>query len=414
VHADVISRYLRSPLAITAIIDSLGSGAYLGMSIIVLTRYVGLGLVQASVYVSTASVVAFLQLVPLGALADRVGARRMLIALHVMRGTAYLALLAKPPALLVLALMCAVTASDRSATPLLQTVVGQVAKDDRIATMARVRVVQNIGFSGGAGLAALALLLPGPTGLQLIVLWNVASFFGAALTLLVGTSAAVDRGRATETAPVPRRKPFVLLKDGRFAMATVLSGLLGLHAPVLTLAFPLWITTRTTLPGSVVPSVVAGNCVVVVLLQSRLSRGLDDVVLSGRALAQSGLLLAGSAALMAAMIIHKPVGGGVVGGVFLALAVVAQAGAEIRQQGGAWGISYALSPEDRRATYLSFFSLGSVLRNAVAPLILVWVVRAPGTSGWLVLAIGLLLLGVITRIATSRWSRSVLPEAPST
>ncbi|MFD5814148.1 MFS transporter [Streptomyces sp. NPDC127038] len=388
-----------SPVVVAALVDSLGSGAYLGLSIVMLTRYVGLPALTAAGFLSAAGVVAFLLLVPLGLLAERIGARTMLVTLHATRAGAYALMLLRPPAALVLVLLCVVTAGERSAIPMLQTLAAEQNESDRVKTMARVRVMQNTGMSIGAGLAALALTVRSTTGLVAVVLWNILSYLGAGALLLRGPRRTPTPPPASPAARTPR---FVMLRDGRFAAATVLCAVLGLHAPVLTFAVPLWVTSRTSLPSGVLPALVLCNTVSVVLLQVRLSKGTDETRGAGRALSQSGLLLALTALLMACTL---AVPGGWNAAAVLVAAILAQAGAEMRQQAGAWGLSYALSPIEHRARYLSFFSLGSVARNAVAPILLTAVIAAPGAWGWLVLALGMAVTSLLAILLTAQWTR---------
>ncbi|SHM25634.1 hypothetical protein [Actinacidiphila paucisporea] len=395
--ASALRRY-GSPVVVAALVDSLGSGAYLGVSVVVLTRFVGLPNLMVGGFLSAAGVVAFLLLVPLGLLAERIGARPMLVGLHAARALAYALLLLRPPEAVVLVLLCVITAGERSAIPMLQTLAGQLDAASRVATMARVRVTQNAGMSAGAGLAALALAVHSTNGLVTIVVGNIVSYLGAGTLLLRRPGVAADPAAAR---PAPARtRRFTLLHDRRFVTATALCAVLGLHAPVLTIGIPLWITTRTTLPSWVLPALVVGNTATVVLLQVRLSKGADRTRGAGRALGQSGALLAVAAVLLGCMAV-VPGGAGLA---LLAVAVVAHAGAEMRQQAGAWGLSYALSPADRHARYLSFFSLGSVARNAVAPLLLTAVIAAPGAWGWLALALGLATASVLAVRLTTRWS----------
>jgi hypothetical protein len=387
-----------SPVVVAALVDSLGSGAYLGLSIVMLTRYVGLPALTAAGFLSAAGIVAFLLLVPLGLVAERIGARAMLVALHATRAGAYALLLLRPPAALVLVLLCVVTAGERSAIPMLQTLAAELSESDRVKTMARVRVMQNTGMSIGAGLAALALTVRSTTGLVAVVLWNILSYLGAGALLLRGPRRTPTPPPAT---PATRTRRFVMLRDRRFATATVLCAVLGLHAPVLGFAVPLWVTSRTSLPNGVLPALVLCNTVSVVLLQVRLSKGTHETRGAGRALSQSGLLLALTALLMACTL---AVPGGWDAAVLVA-AILAQAGAEMRQQAGAWGLSYALSPIEHRARYLSFFSLGSVARNAVAPILLTAVVAAPGAWGWLALALGMAVTSLLAILLTGHWTR---------
>ena len=73
-----------------------------------------------------------------------------------------------------------------------------------------------------------------------------------------------------------------------------------------------------------------------------------------------------------------------------ALLLVAGAAAltlgEIWQSAGAWGLSYGLAPETRRAYYLSVYSRGGTGGSVIGPAVLTAGVVNRGGPGWSVLA----------------------------
>lgn len=380
---------------ISAGIDSLGSGAYLGVSILVLTRYLDIPPVRAGFLLTIGAVAAFLLVVPVGALGDRIGTRRVLLGLHMVRCVAYLALLLRPPEILVAVVLMVTVTGERAATPMLQALVGDVDDADRVGTMARVRMLQNVGFSLGALAASAGLLVESNAGLGWVIVLNAVTFAVA--------GAVVTRAPTGYREPrSSRTKRTYFLRDGRFATATVVSAVLGMHAQLLTIVFPLWIVTHTSVPSWCVPLVLTVNASLVVLLQVRMSRNTDSVSGAGRALAQAGLMLAAALALIP--LSSSPSLWGSLP--ILLVALVAQTGAEVRHQAGAWGISYALAPADRRGVYLSFFSTGNIVRHAVAPVLFTALVADGSTWGWWVTAAVVAVLGIATYRLTLRWSQA--------
>lgn len=77
----------------------------------------------------------------------------------------------------------------------------------------------------------------------------------------------------------------------------------------------------------------------------------------------------------------------------LVIATLLLTAAELWQSVGAWELSYAYAPEDRKAEYLSIFALGNSAQDVLGPPLVTVVVLGWGEAGWAALAA--LLLGAV-------------------
>ena len=117
-------------------------------------------------------------------------------------------------------------------------------------------------------------------------------------------------GRLPHIAPAPARESgeprIAVLPDLPFVVITVLSGVTATHFIVMELAMPLWISQYTSAPRSLVATTLMINTVCVALLQVRLTRGIDLVVSSSRAMARSGLWIAGGSRSSPSPAVSRP------------------------------------------------------------------------------------------------------------
>ena len=67
-------------------IDATGSGLSIAGSALFFTRVVGFSIAQVGLGLSVSGIAGFAATLPLGALANRVGRRRMLVVLYIVRG----------------------------------------------------------------------------------------------------------------------------------------------------------------------------------------------------------------------------------------------------------------------------------------------------------------------------------------
>ncbi|GLZ51897.1 MFS transporter [Actinomycetospora sp. NBRC 106378] len=369
-------------LLVAALVDSTGTGLYLATSALFLTRTIGLSPVEVGIGVSAGGVGGLLGTVPVGRLADRVGARPVLVALYLLRGVCFAALPFLHGPVGFVALSFVIGVAEWSGGPLVQSLVGATDDGaDRVTTMAAVFSVRNIGFTVGALLAGIAVTA-GDTGtFTVLVLLDAASFVVTAALL---TRLDVPPAGARAGAPPLPRGAWRRAWNPRLLALTGLNGVLYLHTILLGVVLPLWITTRTAAPPAMIAVLVVVNTVIAVVLQVPLSRGLDSAPAAAHRQLRAGLSLAGCCLLAAAAAWTGALAAAVL---IVAVAVVLSLG-EIWQGAGAWRLSFALAPPAERSYYLGIYELGISAASAVGPALLTWAVLddGGGTLGWVVLA----------------------------
>jgi len=373
-------------LATSITVDAVGRGLFLAGSVVFFTREVGLTAVQVGAGLAIAGLVGLVAGYPVGLLADRFGARRMLIVLHLYRALTLAAytLIESFIGFVVVAGLVAVAAG--STVPVLQTLVGDaVGADQRVTTMGYLRAVQNAGFAVGGLLAAAAIGVDTRAAYMTLILVNAVSFvISASLVRRLPDTATTPRAAGVRALDAFRDKPFLLI--------TGCNGILLLHSTLLAVGVPLWILLHTSLPPVVVAGVFVLNTVLAVALQVPVSATATTLPGSGRAFRRAGLALAATCLLL---VVSGSMAGSVAV-VLLVLAVVALTFGEMLQAAAAWSVGYALAPERRRASYLSVLGLGTSAQSMAGPVIVTAAVGA-GTWGLLLLAAGLVAAAELAR-----------------
>jgi len=375
-------------LAVVAMIDSIGTGLFLAGAAIFYIRFTGLTGSEVGIGLSIAGGVGFATTVPVGILADRVGARGTLVSMQLWRCLAVIGLLFVSDPLSFAAAASMLAIGDCAAPSLTQAVVGEVVGDDgRVQTLAMLRSTRNLGFSLGAILAAPLVASGSPTAFRMVMLGDGASFLVAALILSrVPITRAVARARRT-----PFLTTLMSFRDWRYGLVAALDSVLTLHATILTFGIPLWLIRATKAPVGLVPVLLLINTAMAVVLQVPLSRRAVTARGAVSALRLAGVMLAGCAVAMA---LAGRVGlAGAVSG--LVLGTVLMSLGEIWQSAGAWEVSYRYAAPGHQAQSLAVFSLGIAAQEVYGPVLITAVVIGAGTAGWLSLAA---LFGVVTLV----------------
>jgi MFS family permease len=359
------------------LIDAAGTGLFVSGSVLFLVRGVGLSAAQVGTGLGLAGLAGFVATVPLGVLANRSGARLMLIALQVWRAACYLlyAFVTNYWGFLVLA--CLAGMAERADPPLTQAVLGDIVGDQaRGHAYVQVRRLRNLGYGAGAGLAAVAAFYGSVLGYRLLLLGNALSFAVAAAMLARIASGAAASWRGGLALGRARA-----LADVRYLRLTGVNAVLALHMSMLSLAIPLWILQHTDAPRPVVQLAFGLNIVAVIAGQAWFSRGATTERGSRRcfAMAAVSLGLACGALALAGWCHAVPVTVGLI-----VLATVGVTAAELWQTVGGWNLSYALAPKARRPEYLAVFSLSSSAQRIAGPPLITLAIIPLGPVGWLI------------------------------
>ncbi|MER5640351.1 MFS transporter [Kitasatospora sp. NPDC002227] len=365
--------------AVISLISAVGTGLFLAGSTIVFVRSVGLTTTQVGFGLAIAGAVGFLVTVPIGAVADRIGAQKTLVVLQLWRAGWFVGL-TLVHGVVGFTLVASCLAAAEGATPAMSQAVAAATTEaeDRTRTMAIIRTVRNVGFSLGALLAAPLLTAESPWAYRGIVLGNAAAFVLAAGLL---ARLRLNAGKAQrKVSPLTAIRGF---RDWRYLVLTAFNGVISLHGTILGVALPLWVLQGTKAPAGLVPVLVLVNTLMAIALQVPLSKGVDAPPGAARALRLGGFALAASCLALALAHGHAALWAGAA----LVVGVALLTFGEMWQAVGGWELSFAYAPEQSRGVYLSVFSLGDTGQRIAGPAVLTGLVIAAGPYGWVGLAV---------------------------
>lgn len=392
-------------LAVSAGIDSLGTGLFFSSLTLYFVGVVGIPAKQVALAITAAGVIGLFAPVPLGRLADRVGVGPFYVVLLVVRGAGRTCYAFVDGLAGFVLLTVFLTAADWASVPIKQAVVTSVIGGrERTRTMASVRAVRNIGLTVGFLLAGVLFATGHKAAFMAIFLVNGVTFGIVALMVhrvLRSTDAVVVQVRDrqgeqdTGTAPATVRSPF---RDRWFMLFTLSNGVLSLYDTVLVILLPVWVLEYTDVPPAWVPVLLAVNTVLTVLLQVYVSRFAEGPAAAMRLLAPAGLLLMACCAVFAAGQVSE----GAVAVAVVVGAVVLLSIAENLHQVAVWELSAELSPPAARARYLGAFSLSMSGQKMAGPTLLVVLLMPAGLIAWPMLAGAFGLTTVLARTAARR------------
>jgi MFS family permease len=370
-----LRRARRSLVALFGV-NSFGTGAFTAAQVLFFTQSLHRTPAQISLALGVAGAVAMVFVLPFGKMADRLDRRRLLVLLHLAAGVAFLGYLLPASLPMFIAVTGAVVVVRRLLAPVRSGLIAVLFPASRV----RVRAATYVAFNGGIALgslgAAWAIAVGTEQAYKLLLLVNVAALLVcAALTLTLPPAVAANPDG-------PPKRGYAALRDRPFLIVTVTNLFGSLHDSALFIGLPLWLIQHTDAPDWTVPAITVTNCVLVVLLQTRLTRGTDTA--RGAALAQwrGTLALGGGCALLFFT-------AGELGTVEYALltgGVLLLTVSEMVQSSGAWGLSYSLADESRVTEYQAVFGLSLDAQEIVGPMLVTGLVLGlPHGAGWLLL-----------------------------
>ncbi|HLI55629.1 MAG TPA: MFS transporter [Actinomycetota bacterium] len=374
-------------LAVMAAVDAVGTGLFLTSAALYFTRTVGLSSAQVGIGLTAGGLAGLAGAVPLGALADRVGAGRVFIGAQFLRGIGFLVYCLVGSFLPFLAVAGALGVLETITPPLTVAIVGAaVPPEVRVQTMARLRAVRNVAFGAGALVATAVIESGSRTAFLTIIVVDAVTYFAVAAGM---RHLGIDR-----LAPAVRSRRSPTRGRGipgpRYLAAAVLDGVLSIHMTLLTVGLPLWIAGHTRAPLGIVGACVVVNTAIAAGFQARLSHTAADLAGAGRSMRRAGIALA--ACCLLALVASRVGAAGLAAAVLLAAAVALTLG-EIWQSAGEWKISYDLADPENRARYLSAFQLGSGLQQVAGPAAIT-IFILPHPTGWVALGAVALLAGL--------------------
>lgn len=390
---DPVLRLLTAATAVSAI----GRGVFVSVTVLYFTVIVELSVAQVATVLTAASAVGVATSLLGGILADRISARRLLLAFVTVEGVA----LACYPfaSSLVLCLMTAsfVTGGNRGANAARSAIIGRAfTGTSRVNARAVLRTVQNLGVAIGGALGGVPLLLG--TSLAYYVITSIAAAAILASTAVIfRLPRHVDavRFEAHSRAPLGGRAAW---RNPRYLTITVLSALFGIQFGLAEIGLPLWITHETSAPVVTVSVLLIINTVLVIALQIPFSRGTHDIRKAGNAVAIAGIAMAVACGFYAITAGAPPVLAVVILGIGMTVHTIG----EILSSAGNWGLSYELADPNRVGEYQGLFAMASAAGAMFTPLIVNLTIIQNGVAGWGALAALFLGAGLGTFIIARR------------
>jgi MFS family permease len=386
---------------ITAV-DSLGTGLFVTASVVLFVRLIGVSATQIGTALALGGLISLFARVPLGRLSDRIGHRRSLIAVHVLRGLAFPLYLVVHGFTAFCLLSVFLLVIDGWESPVRKVVLYSfVPVETRVSVAAYNRSVYGLAFAVGSLLGAAALAIHSSRlGEHLVVLGNAASFLVAAvLASRLPAELVLPDPPAAGTDPVSTR---------RFAAVGMLVGTLFLCVSMLSIGVPLLVLRHFADRPWLIGLALAVNTATVVLLQVPLARGCADVAGSTRVAIRAGGLLAVACLLCC----FSGLVAGPVGLALLFPAVIVLSIGELSGLAATWSLGLLLRRHDITAHNQSLWSMYSSLPVNLGPFVVAWSLHTLHDYGWLAMGAVVLVASLVLRpVALAATDRPIEPAA---
>jgi hypothetical protein len=366
-------------LLAASLADALGTGLFLPLSVIYLTRIVGLSPTRVGLGLTIAGFVAIAASPLSGALLGRFDARKITLGCFAASALGFLAYIAVGSFASFLGVAIVIqfaSRMDRPATTVLA--LGVTPRPRQVEALALQHSLRNFGYGVGGLLAALALLVHGKTPFVVLLAANAVSYVLAGL-LVLRLPAVRPIERAQDGATGYRE----VIRDRAFMGLALLNVIMSLYDSLLLVAMPLWIVTRTKAPLPLTGLLFALNTVLVVLFQMRITRNMaarGGIARNYRIAAVSFVLACGAFAVAAGAPAFVAI-------VLLVFALGALTSAELVTTAGEWFLSVQLAPARLRERYVSVFKTSMAVQQAVGPVLVTTVLVGWGRLGWLAIAL---------------------------
>ena len=388
---------LERDLVWQCVLSAFATGTFLTGTAVYFTKVVGLSGAEVGLGMSIAAGVTLLLQLPMGRLADRVGAKPLWATASAVEAALYLAwplIGSMVSFVLMLSVLAIFETAGRNARNVYRIAV--FPRDVRVRALAYMRAARNVGYTLGAGASGVALglgtdavrMIPFVTGALLVL---NALLIAVVLPVIARQVPVAEGDDATTAAPPAWRNP-------GYVVLSICNGVLSSNQVLLNVVVPLWLVERTDAPPALLAWLFGTNTVLAVALQVRASRVADSVDGSLRAVRWSGWAFIVSCGLIAWT--HETVGW--VSILLIWIGHVTITGAELWQSAADWCLTSELSDHRRLGDYQGVWGLGYQIEPIVFPALYTFLALQVGTPGWIVIA----LIGVTAAVVAHPAARA--------
>ncbi|WJV50658.1 MFS transporter [Streptomyces flavofungini] len=386
--------------AAATFVNQIGKGLFIAGAALFFTRSVGIPVSRVGFALGAAALIGLAAGIPVGRLADRRGPREVFRLAVIVQAFAVAGLVFVHSFVSLIALLCLVELATSAGTAARGPLTRTLGAPNPTRYRSYLRALNNIAVGCGALAAGVAVQWDTRTAYVGLVL-------GTAATFLVS---AVVSSRVPSVPPMAapaQGSRWPALKDKPYVALTALDAVMTVQNQILVFALPLWIIGHTDAPRWFVGASVAVNTALVVCLQVRVSRGVDNNRAAGRVARRAGVAFLLATALIAAA------GGapGWVAVVVIVLGVVVHTVGELWHAAASFELSFGLAPEHAQGQYSGLFAIGQGLSNAIGPPLLGLLCLGWGEPGWLVVGALLLVTGQFVPLVVN-WSDRTRAHRP--
>jgi MFS family permease len=382
---------------VTAIaVDAVGSGMFMPVALLYFLAVTPLSLVQVGAALSVASLVALPAGPLVGALVDRWGAKRVLLAGNALQAAGYAAYLVVDSFGGVLVSAVAVSVGVTSFWGAFGNIVAAISlPGERERWFGFLGALRNVGFAVGGLVSGVAITIGTDLAFGTVVAVNGASYLVAFWLLL-----AVPQPPRERHASLPGNWGTVL-RDGPYRLLVLAQVGYSVSIMILIYAVPVYAVTVLGLPGWVGGVAFTVNCVMV-----GFGQGLVVNALTGRV--RFRVLLVTQAVFATSYVVFLAASrlSVVAATVLVIVAVVVYTLAELTGGPVLSALAAEAAPEHLRGRYMSLVQLAWNVSGTVAPVAFAWLLDQGPSPLWVVM------LGVTLAAAlAAAWLGRVLPLA---
>ena len=397
-------------LVLALVVDSLGNGLFLPLSLIFFLALSDVPLTLLGALLTAATAITLPVPIWAGALADRFGALPVVVAAQVVQAVGFIAYAHVAGAVSVFAAAGLVAVGVRLFWSAIFTALADYAQNSAgtwaLDTWYSVsNGARTAGLAAG-GLVTGVVLADGRAGTYIAVAYAAAICFAAAAGLIAAfvriphTAQPVEPDQADEAGGAGGYR--VVLRDRAFVALVGVNTIFALASILLGLALPTVVKEVLDGPGWLTAAVLAGNALAIAALAAPVGARLPRYRRTRVLAAAAGLWCAWALGMAA-------LGSAPRAGVAVALVAVTVAftAAELIHAPASTALAAAVAPARLRGRYLATFQYSFTIASLIAPVFFTTLFAAAPAAPWLVLA-ALVALG---GIAVLRLERTFPPGA---
>ncbi|MFJ9026271.1 MFS transporter [Streptomyces sp. NPDC102259] len=247
----------RKRLVIIAVVDSLGTGMFLPLTVVYFVTVAHMGISEVGLALSLGAIIALLGGPQTGALIDRYGPGKVAVLSCTLRGLGFIAYLGVDAVWQLVIVSAIVRWADNAFWPANSAmIISLCGREQRVRWYTLGRTVRSVGLGLGAALSGV-LIAYGSGGARAVVLANAATFFVVTAILTTWREAFTTATAATQTKPeTETKKPTgmrALLADRAFLLVVMANTLFAVTTLSLAVLLPLYAESRAPqdhwLPG---------------------------------------------------------------------------------------------------------------------------------------------------------------------